>query len=216
MKYNYLIFDFDGTLADTREPIIHAYQEAYSALGVRVPTPEEITSHIGMTLQDVFMSTVEGATPELAAKAVVLYRAAFARLAKPLTVAFPGVVDMLRRLRGEGYRMSIASSRSHTSLEDLAEFLGVDAFFEKMCGAEDVVNHKPSPDMVDLIVDGFALDRSKVLVIGDATFDVLMAHGAGCDACAVTWGNQKEEVLRTVSPEFMISSAEKIFDVLEH
>lgn len=214
MKFSYLIFDFDGTLANTTGAIIHAYRTTYAAMGLPIPTDEQIRSYIGLVMKEVFLRTVKGATLEDAEKAVAIYRAEFARMTPVLTTTFPGVIPALTILQNMGYRMSIATSRSHTTLEDMVRDLGLEQFFELTIGSEDVVNHKPAPDTVNLILDKLSLNPSEVLVIGDASYDIQMAHSAGCKACGITWGNQSREQLLATSPEYLIDNLSQLIAIL--
>lgn len=206
----FLIFDFDGTLADTNEGIVRTFQETFRKMGKPVPSVEKITATIGRALRDGFTDAMPELSDEEADRAVELYRELFPGIAFPLITAFPGVVDMLAGLKSHGVRMAVATSRSHHSLEKLAEQIGVIGFFEGMFGAEDVVNHKPAPDLVNLIISKYALNREDVLVIGDANFDIMMGHAAGCKVCAVTWGNQSASSLREQKPEYLVSSVPEL------
>lgn len=206
MKYKFLIFDFDGTLADTNEGIVRTFQETFRKMGKTVPPVESITATIGRSLRDGFTDALPELSAEEADKAVEIYREIFPAIAFPLISAFPGIVEMLRELKTRGLKMAVATSRSHHSLETLAEQIGVIDFFEGMFGAEDVVNHKPAPDLVNLIISKYGLRRDDVLVIGDANFDILMGHAAGCAVCAVSWGNQSAETLSALAPEYLVST----------
>lgn len=206
MKYKFLIFDFDGTLADTNEGIVRTFQETFRKMGKTVPPVEAITATIGRSLRDGFTDALPELSAEEADKAVEIYREIFPSIAFPLISAFPGIVEMLRELKTRGLKMAVATSRSHHSLETLAEQIGVIDFFKGMFGAEDVVNHKPAPDLVNLIISKYGLRRDDVLVIGDANFDILMGHAAGCAVCAVSWGNQSAETLSALAPEYLVST----------
>lgn len=214
MNFKCIIFDFDGTLADTNTGIVRTYQKTLETLGIPVPSVERISSTIGLPLRECFTAGVDGITDEQADEAVVTYRRLFDGIAIPATTAFPGIVDTLRTLYENGYRLAIATSRSHRSLGILSEKIGVAGFFEGMYGVEDVVNHKPAPDMVNLILKDFGIAPEDALVVGDATYDLLMGHGAGCKVCGVTWGNQGREMLSGVDPEYIIDNISELLEIV--
>lgn len=209
-RFKCIVFDFDGTLADSHRGIVTAYQETFRRLGLDVPSEEFITSTIGLTLEDGFKAMDKKLTDEDAIAAAVLYRGIFPEIAYPLITAFPGVVDVLSMLHNQGYLMAIATSRSHASLEDLATQIGVAPFFHALFGAEDVVNHKPAPDMVNLVLRRFSLKPEEVLVVGDANYDLLMGKGAGCCVCGISWGNQSRDLLAAVKPDYLIDSIDEL------
>lgn len=209
-RFKSIIFDFDGTLADSHRGIVTAYQETFKRLGLEIPSEEFITSTIGLTLEDGFKAMDRKLTDEDACRAANLYRKIFPEIAYPMITAFPGVVEILSGLYEQGYLMAVASSRSHVSLEDLAEQVGVARFFRALFGAEDVENHKPAPDMVKLVLDRFGLDPDEVLVVGDANYDLMMGQGAGCHVCGISWGNQSREQLEAVHPDYVIDSIDEL------
>jgi len=213
-RYKCIIFDFDGTLADTNAGIVRTFQETFRQLGFPVPSVEKITSTIGLSLADGFKAACGDLSDEQMALAVDRYRAIFPGIAFPLITAFPGVLDTLGKIRARGIRMAIATSRSHHSLEKLAEQIGVLRFFDGAYGAEDVVNHKPAPDLVNLILKEFSLQKEDVLVVGDATYDLLMGKGAGCRVCGVSWGNQSREKLQSASPDDIIDRIEDLLSII--
>lgn len=213
-KYKYLIFDFDGTLADTNLGIVKAYQETYRLMGMEIPSTERVTASIGLVLKDAVEAITPGLSKEKKELCMDLYRQSFPKVAYSVTKAFPGVLETLGELQKGGYRMSIATSRGHETLDRMAEMIGVRRFFDVMCGAEDVVNHKPSPDPVKFILGRLGLNPEEVLVIGDATYDILMGHAAGCDACGIAWGNMSKETLSTVAPEYLLDSISALKGIL--
>lgn len=204
MNFDYIIFDFDGTLADTNRGIVRTFQATFAEMGIPDPGEAVITSTIGLILKEGFLKAVPSLSDADADRAVTIYRRLFEDIGVPATEAFTGIPEGLLALRGAGIRMSVASSRSHRSLERLAAKLGIDGCFETFCGAEDVVNHKPAPDMVNLIVGKYGLDTGRTLVVGDATYDLLMGRDAGCRTCGVTWGNQTRLQLSGAEPDYII------------
>lgn len=213
-RFNCLIFDFDGTLADTQEGIIRTFQETIRIMGLPVPDRERVKSTIGLALKDGLQAGVDGMSDEQATEACVIYRRIFPEIAIPCITAFEGAGPLLSQLKEKGYRLAVATSRSHHSLDSLINRLGFDGFFEGLYGAEDVVNHKPAPDLVLLILKEFGISPDEVLVIGDATYDLLMGQAAGCRVCGVTWGNQSREKLQSVNPDHIISSFKELLDIV--
>lgn len=213
-NFNCLIFDFDGTLADTHIGIVRTFQETFRTMGFEVPSEEKITSTIGLTLKDGVLKASEGMSDDDADRAVVEYRRIFPDIAYPLTTAFPEVIDTLEEIRRRGIRMAIATSRSHASLNDLAEQIGVKKFFECMMAAEDVAVHKPAPDLALKTMNEMNASPSETLVIGDATYDLLMGRNAGCRVCGVTWGNQSRQQLETAGPDYIIDSISGLLEIV--
>lgn len=214
MKYKCIIFDFDGTLADTTAGIVTTFQSTFREMGLPVPSVEKIQSTIGLALKDGFKAAMETLSDEQADFAVVTYRRIFYESGIQAITAYPGIVDALSRLQAMGYDLVIATSRGHKSLGLICDNLGISCFFSGEYCSDDVVNHKPAPDLVNLILEDKNLDRSDVLVVGDTYYDMLMGKGADCKVCGVTWGNQSREQLQSVDPDFIIDDINDLFEIL--
>lgn len=214
MNYKGIIFDFDGTLADTNKGIVSTYKATFEEMGLPVPSTEKITSTIGLPLKDCFLAMDGTMTDAQADEAVIVYRRLFPSLAVECTSAFPGVPEMLKYFHGHGIKMAIATSRNSRTLGLLCSKLGIGEYFESMYSADDVINHKPAPDAAVKAMESMGLSADEVLVAGDATYDILMGKGAGCRTCACSWGNQSREMLQSAEPDFIIDSVSELISLV--
>lgn len=213
-RFKGICFDFDGTLADTRIGVIRTFQATFREMGLEVPSEEKISSTIGLVLPEAFgKASSQINTPQLAEEAASIYRRVFPEVGMAVTTAFEGVPQLLETLRESGIIMMVTTSRSHASLEALAEQLGIRSYFVAMYGAEDVVNHKPAPDLVNLALEKQNLRPEEVLVVGDTVFDLLMGQGAGCAVCGVTWGNHSAAQLRCAKPDFVVDTISELLQL---
>ena len=214
MKYKGIIFDFDGTLADTNKGIVRTYIATFKEMGLPIPSTESINATIGLAIKECFLTMDPSLSVAQADEAVVIYRRLFPSLAVESTSAFPGITDLIRNLHRRGARMAIATSRNGHTLRLLTARLNLDRYFELMLSADDVVNHKPAPDEALKALEMMGLSPDEVLVVGDANFDILMGKGAGCRTCACTWGNQDRSTLQLSEPDFMIDSAGELLPIV--
>lgn len=205
-KIKNIIFDFDGTLVDTAPLIISTMQAAIKALGLPEKSDSECRAMIGLRLEEI-PSALWPQFPDVSELYAKTYRRLFEELKGRSEVrCFPGVIETLKQLRADGYRLAIASSRSHKSLAEYAESFGLTDLFSMLTGGDDVANGKPSPDPVLTICRTLGWAVGESLVVGDATFDIEMGHNAGARTCAVTYGNQSRSQLQTAAPDFIIDS----------
>ena len=206
-----IIFDFDGTLADTRKGIIATAQETLRRMG-RAPADEAaLAATIGLPLIDNFILGA-GMAEEVARRAVEVYRTIFDEVAVPSITAFPGVEETLRTLAGRGIPMAVATSRGQRSLEMLMHGLGLDRYIppERCFGVETVSRPKPAPDLVYVILGKLGVRPEETLVVGDTTFDIEMGRAAGCHTCGVSYGNQTADQLATASPDYLLDDIRKL------
>lgn len=186
-RYPLFVFDFDGTLADTRRAVVTTYNETLAALGLPLADPARITSLMGLPLGTTFEHV--GVPADRVGQAVVEYRRRFPTVGTPLVTLFAGVADTLRHLRARGSRLTVASSRGRTSLRALLSHLDIAELFDVVVGEEDVVRKKPEPEAVLHILRTTGATADETLVVGDTVYDLEMGRSAGCATCGVTYGS---------------------------
>lgn len=201
-----IIFDFDGTLADTAPLIVATMQAAIKELDL-APQPEAVCrATIGLRLEEIPALLWPG-NSVAREKFATTYRRIFDELKRPLAVeCFPGVTETLRALHGAGFRMAMASSRSHKSLSEYVSTFGLDDCFSMLIGGNDVSRGKPAPEPVEKILNTCGWDAKETLTVGDAPVDILMGHAAGTLTCAVTYGNGQTAELQSARPTYIIDS----------
>ena len=206
-----IVFDFDGTLADTRRGILATAQETLRRMGLPPADETAMAATIGLPLIENFTRGV-GMSEEEARHAVAIYREIFEEVAVPVIDLFPGVEETLRTLAERGIPMAVASSRGQRSLEMLMQKTGLTAFIPLSClfGVENAARPKPAPDLMYVILGRLGVKPEETLVVGDTTFDIEMGRNAGCHTCAVTYGNQSADTLAGAYPDYIIDDLRKL------
>lgn len=216
MKPKLIIFDFDGTIGDTRQNIIITMQRTMKMVGLPVKSDDECASTIGLTLENSFKTMYPDVGAEMAARCVDAYREIFMESVEELTPElFPGVSDTLAQLHDMGIEMSIASSRQSQSLLLFLENMGVLKYFPYVLGSDNVTKHKPDPEPVLKTLRELNYAPSDVMVVGDMPVDVAMAHGADVRAIAVTFGNATREELIEAEADYIIDDFTKILEIIQ-
>ena len=216
MKPKLMIFDFDGTLGDTRHNIIITMQRTMRMVGLSVKSDEECAATIGLTLEKSFQSLYPDMDSEMADRCVAAYRDIFLESVEELTPQlFPGVADTLARLDAMGIKMSVASSRQSQSLLLFLENMGILHYFPYVLGSDNVTKHKPDPEPVLKTLRELDYNPSDTIVVGDMPVDVAMAHGADVRAIAVTFGNATREELVESNADYIIDDFTKILEIVE-
>ncbi len=216
MKYKNILFDFDGTLADTREGIVRTVQGTLERMGLAPAAPADIVKTIGLPLTECFRRATT--TPESRIEeAAQVYRDIFPLLALDHITPFDGVLHTLADLRSRGIVMAIASSRHHISLDPLVEQLGISRHIplSQVYGEDERLRPKPAPDLALSILQGMNLQASETLVVGDTIYDLMMGSAAGCHTCGVTYGNQSREQLATATPDHIIDHLPALLSLID-
>lgn len=216
MKPKLIIFDFDGTLGDTRQNIIITMQRTMQRVGLPVKSDLECASTIGLTLEDSFKKMYPDVDAAMAVRCVDAYREIFMESVEELIPQlFPGVSDTLACLDAMGIKMSVASSRQSQSLLLFLDSMGIIKYFPYVLGADNVVKHKPDPEPVLKTLRELDYSPSEVIVVGDMPVDVAMAHGSDVRAIAVTFGNATREELVESNADYIIDDFTKILEIVE-
>jgi HAD superfamily hydrolase (TIGR01549 family) len=190
-----IILDFDGTLGDTADLIIRTMQATIKELGLPSRTDKECGDMIGLRLIEIphVLFPECGDISELYAST---YRRLFHEFNTDGAVTlYPNVMETLMELKKRGKTLTIASSRSHASLAEYIENLGLSDIISYILGADDVKEGKPNPEAIFKTLERFDFDTDEAIMIGDTVFDINMGINAGVKTCGVTYGNGSRESL---------------------
>lgn len=200
-----VVWDFDGTIADSREAIRLSASAALDALATRGDLDSALDT-IGLPLGELFRTAVAGADEELVTALIAAYRDDFDRFGAARCATFDGVPEILSALRSSGLPCALATSRRPRSLDPLLVALGLEELFDPVVTDEHVTNPKPHPEMLLTICSAHGVEPAEVLMVGDTTFDMEMGRSAGVRTCAVTWGVHARDALESASPDHLVDS----------
>ena len=117
---------------------------------------------------------------------------------------FPNVLETLYQLHEKGYILTIASSRSHRSLQEFVEDMHLNELIPYILGADDVKEAKPNPEPVLKTLEAFNCSPDEAMVIGDTWYDIEMGKRAGIKTCGVTYGNGTREELINAGANYVL------------
>ena len=206
-----VIFDFDGTLADTRLNIVLTMRETMRAL--RLPEADEAAcaGTIGLRLKDGFGRLLPGVPDETLDRCVSTYRRLFDERKRTMPPQpFPGAVGLLASLRARGVLLAIASSRSSFTLAPMIRDMGLVGAFDAVVCGDDVARAKPAPDAVLAILRRLDIPPAAALVVGDMPVDIEMGRAAGVRTCGVLWGNATREQLAVAGADSIAGTMDDI------
>lgn len=213
-KPKLIIFDFDGTLADTTATILCTYKMAIEKIGAPSRTDAECQATIGLPLKEGFRQLYPDFSEEQLDNCVSTYRSIFNTNKKSLVPKlYPGVKDTLNQLAEMGIQMSVASSRSRESLVEFCDDNGITNYFSLILGADDVTHAKPNPEPVLITLERIRQEADQTVVVGDMPVDIAMGNGAGCRTIGVTYGNSSRRDLINAGANFIIDSFPELLTV---
>jgi len=195
VKYRLAIFDFDGTLVDTRRPITMSVNRTLADAGFGRREAAEIEQWIGLPLGEVLRRAAR--LPEGADGVEAMcdrYRVVFKEMAPQEAPMFEGVREAIAALREAGVQLAVATSRSRQSLELFLDQHSLRADFVFWAGGQCVARGKPHPEMLEYVLAN----------------DMEMGQAAGLDTCAVTYGMHEPDQLEAVGPTYLVHGAHEL------
>jgi len=204
LPFDNIIFDFDGTLSDSRRDIARAQLWAMEQVGAAPRSEEELYPLIGLPLEETFRRLLPPALHGRVAEAAALYAQYYPSRSLLTTKLFPGVRETLERLRSRGKNLAVASTKRGTGIQRATDHFGITHLFDRLQGSEGLP-FKPDPAVVRAVLEGEGWDPAGTLMVGDTAMDVLAGRGAGSATCGVTYGAGGEDELRAAGPDYIIS-----------
>ncbi len=215
MDIKLVIFDFDGTLVDTKKTIVVAKQETMRVMGLDIADEETCASTIGLSAKIGFKTLYPELSEQLLDLCVTEYRKIFEEKKKiiPPTV-FPNVEEVLAAIEKKGIMRTIATSRNTASLNDFLTKLNIADYFPYVLGGDDTTLLKPHPEPVIKTLKELSFEAGQTLVVGDMPFDIEMGKSAGTYACGVTYGNSIKNRLIEAGADFIIDNITDLLDII--
>nr|WP_189674009.1 HAD-IA family hydrolase [Pseudomonas tehranensis] len=198
-----LIFDWDGTLANSIGRIVEAMHAASDRAGFARCDDFAVKGIIGLGLPEAIRSLY----PEISDPELLVFRQYYAdhyiALEAEPSPLFDGVVDTLEALRGDGYRLAVATGKARRGLDRVLKSHGWNDYFDITRAADETAS-KPHPLMLEQILAHCGMQPEQALMVGDSSFDLQMARNAGMGSVAVSYGAQTIAALQAFEPRLAI------------
>ena len=201
-----VVFDLDGTVVDSTRVLLESHAAAWASVGRPCPPAETILELIGLPLIDTMQKLDPTQDAEHLAE---VYSKAYVEGAHHEKL-FDGIAELLAK----PFRAAVATGKSQRGAERVVKQFGFDGRFEIVLGGNSVPRAKPFPDMLEAIMKATGTTASELVMIGDTTYDLEMAHAAGVKGIGVSWGHHTVERLRKWAPVVdTVAELEKMLDV---
>lgn len=184
-----LLFDFDGTLFDTGPGVINCVVYALEHLGIYEPDKQKLRKFMGPPLYDMFRE-LYGLNDALGNEAVRLYRERYQPTGIWECAPYPGIVELLKKLREAGYLLAVATSKPMPSALRILERYQMESLFDFICGSEFDGTRSKKSEVVKAVLEHFEIQKcpDQALMIGDRKYDVLGASAVGVPCLGVRYG----------------------------
>ena len=211
MRFPIVLFDLDGTIVDSGWIILASYRHATTTVLGRDYPDEVLLSRVGAGDLEEQMREFDAERSDELSRA---NREFYAPLHTELQ-AFPGMLELLRRLDEEGRTLGIVSAKRHDNVQLALDALGFGDTLDIVVGSDEAPRGKPHPDQILLALNRLGADPDQTAYVGDAPFDVAAAKAAGVHAVGVTWGGiHTRERMEGEGPDAVVDTAEELYAAL--
>lgn len=187
MKYQLIIFDWDGTLMDSIDKIVLCMQKASVQEGLVAPTRHAVKNIIGLSLFNAVVKLFPHLDTDSHHCLVEAYRQQYQQHHHVETPLYDGVKSLLENLKAQGYQLAVATGKARHGLNHMLEITdSLHLFSATICA--DEANSKPDPLMIQLLLEELQIESTQALMIGDSIYDLEMANNAGVDCLGVSYG----------------------------
>ena len=213
MKYELVIFDWDGTLADSTQHIVECIREASAVTGVEFPGVDAALNIIGLGMQEAIVDMFGERDQAFIDGFRAAYSNHFFRSPANRSDLFAGVLDLLHQLRGCGLKMALATGKSRRGMDRALLQMELQDMFHAVKCADETAS-KPDPLMLQQLLEEFNLSPEQAVMVGDTEYDMAMAASIGMPRIAVSYGAHIEDRLRPFAPEAIVHSAAELIHSL--
>lgn len=209
-RWPVVLFDLDGTLADTIGLIVASYNHAFRQVMGTERDEAEIRAWIGRPLLESFARVA----PEHAEELDRVYREWNIEHTLDLLHDYPGLSELLVDLGDAGVRTGVVTSKRRETAVLALRGVGIEGLIPLLATLEDTERHKPLPDPLLHAASLLGADPRDCVYVGDAAVDIEAAHAAGMAAVGVTWGAGLPDDLEAARPDAVVGSAHELREVL--
>jgi phosphoglycolate phosphatase len=202
----HLLFDLDGTLADSFPGISRSINQTLTTLG-RAPVPaEQLRPFVGARLATIFSTLLQSEDETLVDRAVDIYRPLFDEIGILESRVFPGISEALTTFRSAGHSLQVVTVRSIDSARLVVRHFGIDHYFDAVHGPHPTQRAGDKADLVRAALDLAGAQSCDAIMIGDRAEDIRAARAHGVRAVAAGWGYGAHEELHDARPDYFAAT----------
>ncbi len=213
LRFPLIIFDWDGTLADSTAVIKRALQRSARDLAYPIPTDAQASFIIGMGLRPALEHAIPTLREEDFLSLTERFRHHFIESENEI-ILFAGVPEMLAALKARGHWLAVATGKSRRGLDRAFDTLGLREYFVASRCADEGFS-KPHPGMLHALFDETGLNATDAVMIGDTTHDLQLAENAGTASIGVTYGAHERALLHAHKTLTLVDSVSALREFLE-
>lgn len=213
-KYDYVLFDFDGTLSQSAEGVRLSLEKAIAKMDKPVPDLSDYSKYLGPPLVNTFKDLC-GFSEDECEKGVEIYKAFYRTEGIKKNFLYEGIEDVLKALNENNIPISVCSSKYELFVEKACDILGITEYFNAVCGSSKDGSRKEKADLIPYAVNrlgGKMTDR--IVLIGDTYFDTVGARETGVDFIGAAYGYGEKSLMEKQGAKIFVNKPLEILDIV--
>lgn len=208
-KFKGIIFDIDGTLTSTNDLIFASFNFITKKYLGKTFSDEEILKWFGPT-EDVILKEFCGDDYEKAREEYYKYYSDNHFMAD----IYPGIKEILDELKANEVLLSIYTGKGKEAATITLKKLNIYKYFDLIITGDEVKEHKPSPEGIEIFLDKFNLKKDEVIMIGDSPSDINAARSAGVKVASVLWDSLSKNKVLKMDSDYVFHTVEELNNFL--
>lgn len=213
-----MIFDLDGTLANTLPQLRKAMIEVSKELGAKEPSPEEMKHYVGnglnmliaRVLKESHDAKVEDIEQDKMERAREIFKESYGRFLHADYEIYQGVVEGINAFKKANIKLAVVTNKPHRFAVKLIEYMGLSSSFEIVLGSEVLKNRKPHPEALYYVLENMGVEAKDAVMVGDSVNDIEAGHNAGMPTVTFTYGFDGGVDLKTCNSDYLFDSFEEL------
>ena len=209
-----VIFDMDGTLVSSLPVIYHCENEISRKYLKASLTLEEVISRFGPPAHAIIRDMTRTLSDEVQSRAVSDYYECYRTHVSTRGLVFPGITELLRKIRGSGRRLALFTGVEKNMMEYTLTPFKLSEFFEVRVTADDIKKSKPDPEGINLALTRVHASPKESMYVGDSPSDIVAGKAAGVLTGAALWSPENRGDPTTEHPDYEFRSVQQLSDFL--
>jgi len=213
-KFKAVIFDFDGTFADSGDGIRRCVEYALEKYDIPVGDKSKLNYFVGPPLH-VGFGDMYGANDEQCEKLIEAYRDRYARIGVYEAELYEGIVELVNTLKKNGIKVGIASSKPKFFIDQVMKYLGTSELFDTVVGTQLDNHNADKTELINTALKNLEItDKHVSVMVGDRLYDVNGAKRAGVLSVGVLYGYGSETELKDAGADFLAHDVTGLYKIL--
>ena len=206
-----IVFDLDGTLTDSAEGITNSVKLVMTHFNIPIPEMDVLRTFVGPPLHDMFVK--HGVPEDRVEEAIAVFRSRYTTIGKYENYPYPGVFELLQKLKDLGYTLYVATSKPEPQAKDILAHFALAPYFDCICGASLDRSRITKEEVLRYLLNTFP-NPGETVMVGDTVYDVIGAAALGIPTVGVSWGYGASEDMQKAGVIGIADTMEQLLTLL--